>query len=112
MRGGISLFFAIVMDILMFYVLYLLFPHGNSTWKRILPGAVVAGLLWEVAKKAFLYFMASYLSTSNLVYGSLATIIAFMTWAYISCLLLFLGSYINYSIYRVKVMSRIPAKVV
>jgi membrane protein len=111
LRGGISLFFAIVMDILMFYVLYLLFPHGKSTWKRIIPGAVAVGLLWEVAKKGFLYFISSYLSRSNLVYGSLATIIAFMTWAYISCLLLFLGSYINYYVYNVKVLKRIPDKV-
>jgi membrane protein len=107
MRGGISLFIAIVMDILMFYVLYYLFPHGKSSWKKLIPGAVVAGLLWEVAKKGFLYFIANYLSTSNLVYGSLATIIAFMTWAYISCLLLFLGSYINVSLYNKK-MKRIP----
>ena len=73
---------AILLDIALFMLLYIMLPHGASTWREILPGAIGAGLLWELAKKAFLFFISTYISVSNLVYGSVAAIIAFLTWAY------------------------------
>jgi uncharacterized BrkB/YihY/UPF0761 family membrane protein len=50
---------------------------------EVQPGAIGAGVLWELAKKTF-FFVTTYLSTSNLVYGSVAAIIAFLSWAYLS----------------------------
>lgn len=76
-------------------VLYLILPHGNSTWRNILPGAIGAGLLWELAKKAFLLFIATYISASNLVYGSVAAIVAFLTWAFLSGHIFLFGTYLN-----------------
>jgi membrane protein len=46
---GISLIAAILLDIAFFMVLYFMLPHGASTWREILPGAIGAGLLWELA---------------------------------------------------------------
>jgi len=70
--GGISFVVAILLDVALFMMLYIMLPHGASTWREILPGAIGAGLLWELAKKAFLFFVSSYISVSNLVYGSVA----------------------------------------
>ncbi len=98
----ITLLVSIVMDILSFFVLYILFPHGSSSWRDCIPGAILAGLLWEGAKKAFLLFITSYLTSSNLVYGSLASIIAFMTWVYFTCIIFFFGGYVNYHYHHVK----------
>ena len=79
MGGGMSLVLAILLDVAMFMVLYMMLPHGASTWREILPGAIGAGLLWELAKKAFLLFVSTYITASNLVYGSVAAIIAILT---------------------------------
>jgi len=49
-------------------------------------------LLWELAKKAFLAFVTTYLSISNLVYGSVTAIIAFLLWVYISGLIFIFGA--------------------
>ena len=73
--GGTSLVLAIMLDVALFMMLYLMLPHVAS-WREILPGAIGAGLLWELAKKAFLFFVSTYISVSNLVYGSVAAIIA------------------------------------
>jgi membrane protein len=100
--GGISLVVAILLDMALFMVLYVLLPHGASTWREILPGAMGAGLLWELAKKAFLFFVSSYLSVSNLVYGSVAAIIAFLVWAYLSGLIFLYGAFLSVSLYRLK----------
>lgn len=93
---------AILLDIALFMLLYSLLPHGTSGWREILPGAIAAGLLWELAKKAFLYFISTYLSVSNLVYGSVAAIIAFLAWAYLSSLIFLFGAYISVASFQLK----------
>lgn len=100
--GVISFVVAILLDVALFMVLYIMLPHGASTWREILPGAIGAGLLWELAKKAFLFFVSTYISVSNLVYGSVAAIIAFLTWAYLSGLIFLFGAYLSVSYYQRK----------
>lgn len=95
--GSISFLVAILLDIALFMVLYMILPHGPSSWREILPGAMAAGFLWELAKKVFLFFVSIYISTSNMVYGSVAAIIAFLAWAYLSGLIFLLGAYISLS---------------
>jgi membrane protein len=101
-EGGISFVVAILLDVALFMVLYFMLPHGASTWREILPGAIGAGLLWELAKKAFLFFVSTYISISNLVYGSVAAIIAFLAWAYLSGLIFLFGAFLSVSYYQLK----------
>lgn len=99
---GISLILTVLLDVASFMVLYMLLPHGKSTWREVLPGAVGAGVLWELAKKSFLSFVSTYISISNLVYGTVATIIAFLLWAYISSLIFIFGAYLSVSYWDLK----------
>ena len=100
--GGISLALPILLDVASFMVLYMLLPHGAASWREILPGAIGAGFLWELAKKAFLFFVSTYISLSNLVYGSVAAIIAFLAWAYLSGLIFLFGAFLSVALYRIK----------
>jgi len=100
--GGISLALAILLDVALFMVLYIMLPHAASTWREILPGAIGAGLLWELAKKTFLLFVSTYISVSNLVYGSVAAIVAILTWAYLSSVIFLFGAYLSVSYYQRK----------
>ena len=102
MGGGVSLVLAILLDVALFMVLYMILPHGSATWHEILPGALGAGFLWELAKKAFLSFVSTYISVSNLVYGSVASIIAFLAWAYLSGLIFLFGAYLSVSYFQLK----------
>ena len=87
----------ILFDVALFMVLYLALPHAAASWREVLPGAVGAGLLWEIAKQAFLIFVSTYISTTNLVYGSVAAVIALLTWAYLSGLIILFGAYLSVS---------------
>lgn len=100
--GGVSLVLAIVLDIAMFMALYMMLPHGTSSWREILPGAMGAGILWELAKKAFLSFVSAYISISNLVYGSVTAMIAFLVWAYLSGLIFLFGAYLSVAYFQLK----------
>ncbi len=102
---GIAIVVTILLDVVLFMLLYSILPHGNSTWREILPGAIGAGLLWELAKKAFLLFISSYISVSNLVYGSLTAIMAFLVWAYLSGLILLFGAFLSVTYYQKKLLT-------
>ena len=100
--NGISCVVVILLDVAFFMVLYSMLPHGAATWREILAIAIGAGLLWELAKKAFLLFVASYISASNLVYGYVTAMIAFLAWAYLSSLILLFGAFLSVSDYRLR----------
>jgi membrane protein len=100
--GLLGFLMAVLLDIVLFMVLYLMLPHGDSTWRDVLPGAIAAGLLWEFAKKTFLFFISTYLSVSNLVYGSVTAIIAFLAWAFLSGIILLFGAFLSVDLSRRK----------
>ena len=100
--GAISFGVAIFLDVALFMVLYIMLPHGASGWREILPGAIGAGLLWELAKKAFLFFVSTYISVSNLVYGSVTAIMAFLVWAYLSGMIFLFGAFLSVSYHRLR----------
>jgi len=100
--GSTSFVVALLLDVALFAVLYWMLPHAASGWREILPGAIAAGLLWELAKKAFLFFISTYISVSNLVYGSVAAIIAILTWAYLSGLIFLFGAFLSASYHKLK----------
>jgi membrane protein len=104
--GILGFVVAIFLDIALFMLLYIVLPHGASTWREILPGALGAGFLWELAKKAFLFFVTTYLSFSNLVYGSVAAVIAFLAWACLSGQIFLFGSFLSVSYYRFKLQKK------
>jgi membrane protein len=97
---------AIMLDVVLFMLLYLMLPHGEATWREILPGAIAAGFLWELAKSAFLFFISTYIVASNLVYGSVAAVIAFLTWAYLSGLIFIFGAYLSVAYWRLNLNDR------
>jgi membrane protein len=97
---GVSLFLTILLDITLFMALYMILPHGASNWREVGVGAIGAGILWEFAKKIFLSFVSAYISITNLVYGTLATIIAFLLWAYISSLIFIFGAHLSLSYWQ------------
>jgi membrane protein len=98
----LSYFYPPVLSVLLFGLLYYFLPHTKITVRDVLPGAIVGGLLWELAKRGFLYFVANYLTLSNLVYGSVATLVAFLAWAYISSILLLYGAHVNVGYRRLR----------
>ncbi|MBN1923063.1 MAG: YihY/virulence factor BrkB family protein [Anaerolineae bacterium] len=108
-KGGISVALALLLDGIAFMTLYVLLPHGAATWRELLPGAIGAGLLWELAKKLFLSFVTTYISVSNLVYGSVAAVIAFLAWAYLTSLIFLFGAYLSVAYHQHKQQQRAAA---
>ncbi len=79
------------MIILGFLFIYRFLPYARVRWRDVWLGAVVAGVAWQKAKDIFAWYITNFASF-NLVYGSLAVIIAVLTWAYITGIILLLGA--------------------
>ncbi len=79
----------------------LMYHHGmpkTQSWRRVLPGAVMAGVLWFPATLLFGWYVKDY-ATYNVVYGSLSAAIALLVWFYIVSVIVLLGAEMNAQVY-------------
>lgn len=99
-----SAMFSMGLDVLLFGLLYYYLPHHKLRWWQVVPGAVAGGVLWELAKRLFVSFLTSYLTITNLLYGSVTALMAFLFWTYCTGLIFQFGAYLNveYMRYRTR----------
>jgi membrane protein len=92
-------------------VISLVYHHGlpkTQTWRRVVPGAVMATVLWFPATMFFGWYVTNY-ATYTVVYGSLSAAIALLVWLYIVSVIILLGAELNAQIYP-KIVEKESAK--
>lgn len=65
-------------------------PNVKVRFRDVWPGAVVVGLLWRGALSLFSWY-ASDLATLNVIHGSIAAVVVFLLWIYVSAVILLYG---------------------
>lgn len=79
----------------------LIYHHGSpktQSWRRVMPGAVLATFLWFPATMFFGWYVTNYANYS-VVYGSLSAAIALLVWLYILSIIVLLGAEFNAQVY-------------
>ena len=90
----------VVIVSLMFALLYWLAPNIRQPGFRwITPGGIAAVLLWIAASLAFAFYVATF-GSYNKTYGSVAAVIVFLVWLWISNTALLLGAEFDAEIQR------------
>jgi membrane protein len=84
---GISL----ALTFAIFLLIYKFMPNTKTYWRYIWSGALVAAILFEIAKTVFIVYLDEFANFEN-VYGSLAPVLGLLLWAYISSLILIFGA--------------------
>ena len=80
---------------LMIAVIYRLGPSRKQPqWKWISPGCIFAAVAWIAASLLFSWY-TSHFGSYNKTYGSLGAAVGFMTWIWISTIVLLIGAKIN-----------------
>ena len=82
-------------------VLYYWAPEARQRLVHILPGSVVATVLWLVATSAFRLFVRNF-SNYNATYGSLAAVVILMAYFWLTGFIYLLGAEINALMKRVE----------
>ena len=79
-----------LVTVALFVLVYRFMPKAEVTLRDTLPGAFLAGALWEIAK----YIFASSLNYFHYdqIYGSVGAVVAVLTWSYVSSLILLFGA--------------------
>ncbi|MEU6117282.1 YihY/virulence factor BrkB family protein [Streptomyces sp. NPDC047117] len=95
-----------VMVILISFIIALLYwaaPNVRRRFRWVTPGSLLAVVLWLVASGLFALYVANF-SSYNKTYGSLAGIIIFLVWLWISNLAILLGLEFNAEMERSRAM--------
>ncbi len=82
----------VILISLLFAILYWASPnakHGGFRW--VTPGSLLAVLIWIAASAGFAVYVANF-SSYNKTYGSLAAVIIFLIWMWISNIAILLGA--------------------
>jgi len=84
-----------------FSLLYLVVPNRSIRYWHALTGAVVAALMFELAKKGFAYYVVQF-PTYTTLYGAMAAIPIFLIWVYASWVMVLIGAEVarSLAVYR------------
>jgi membrane protein len=85
----------LVLVVLGLAVLYRWGPsRDKAEWKWVTPGSLLAAVLWLVGSMLFSWYAANF-GSYNETYGSLGAVVGFMTWMWISTIVILLGAEVN-----------------
>ncbi|MGU3466726.1 YihY/virulence factor BrkB family protein [Methylobacterium sp. C33D] len=87
-----------VLLVAVLFGLALLYRYGPSRdaprWRWVTPGGALAAVLWIVASLLFSWYVAHF-GSYNKTYGSLGAAIGFMTWIWLSTMIVLVGAQLN-----------------
>jgi membrane protein len=84
----------LLLSFIVFVLIYYFVPNTRTEFKGVLPGAVLAAILFEVGKAVFVFYISEFTSFSD-TYGPLAGTVVLLVWLYYSGLILVLGAEFN-----------------
>jgi membrane protein len=70
-------------------LVYYFIPNAKTRFRDVWVGAVLTGLLWRVAFDSFSWYIGR--SGLTLIHGSIAAVVVFLLWIYISSVILMYG---------------------
>ncbi len=77
---------------LVFLIIYRFIPRCDLTFRDVYLAALLAALVWAVAKEGFALYLGSSFARYSTLYGTVGTIIALLTWIYVSSLIILTGA--------------------
>jgi len=91
-------FVSFLVTVVLFVLVYRFMPRAAVTVRDAVPGALLAGLLWEAAKYGFAWGL-NYFHYDQ-IYGSVGAVVAVLTWSYVSSLILLFGAQLTAVFHR------------
>jgi membrane protein len=83
-RWGATLLFIVVVGLIFYFV-----PNARVRFRDVWVGAVITGLLWRLAFEGFSWYVRDLSRFS--VHGSIAAVVVFLLWIYVSAVILLYG---------------------
>ena len=87
-----------LVTVALFVLVYRFMPRAEVSLRDTLPGAFLAGLLWEAAK--YIFARSLHYFHYDQIYGSVGAVVAVLTWSYVSSLILLFGAQLTAVFHR------------
>lgn len=71
-------------------LLYYYIPNAKTRFRDVWVGAILTGVLWRIALAGFTWYIGRG-GQLNLIHGSIATVVVFLLWVYVSSVILMYG---------------------
>jgi len=92
---------AFLLMLAVFLLLYKLIPNTKTYWRYVWPGALLAAILFEIARTLFIFYLENF-AIYQLIYGSIASIIVLLVWIYYSAFIMILGAEFTFQYGRMR----------
>jgi membrane protein len=86
---------------LLLFIIYLTIPNTRVRFFAALSAGVIAGTLYQLFQWGYVIFQMK-ISTYGAIYGGFAALPLFLTWLYVSWIIILLGAVISYTIHTLK----------
>ena len=80
-----------------FAVLYRYLPNTEVKMSQVWPAALVAAIALTGANEALIWYFGTFPLAYNVIYGSVGAVMALLTWAYLSAIILLFGALMSAS---------------
>jgi len=77
-----TFFLPLGLDVVIFALLFHYVPTRDVHWDAVWPASIFGAIGWETAKRAFEWYISN-LANYSIIYGSIATVIVMLFWAWV-----------------------------
>lgn len=88
-----------IVSFVTFSLLLKIVPAGQPRWRDVLPGAAFATIVFEALKNSFAFYVANF-NNFDVVYGSLAGVLLFLFFTFLSSNILLAGAELSHTFWR------------
>ena len=85
----------LLLNLALFLFAFKVLTSLRLSWRRLLPGTVLAGACWSVLQVVGGYYVTHQLKSASQVYGTLALVIGLLSWMYLGAQLFLYAAELN-----------------
>ncbi len=91
--------------LIIFLLLYKFIPNTKTHWRYIWTGALLAALMFDASRNLFIFYLNRF-ANYEIIYGSMASIIALLIWIFFSASILVFGAALSAEYTRMRLGAR------
>lgn len=91
--AGIAIAFAV--NVILFMIAFKLLTAVDLRWRELLPGVLVAAMLWQLLQHLGGYYLDHALKHTQPLYGTFALVLGLLAWLYVGAQLVIFSAEIN-----------------
>jgi YihY family inner membrane protein len=95
LSSGVGFLGAAAINVVVFAVVFRVLTAANVSWRDVVPGAVLAGIVWAALQSLGTYLLESRVRGASDLYGFFGVVLGLLTWMYLAAQLSLFAAELN-----------------